>query len=202
MSDSLWPHGLQHARPPCPSPTPTACSNLCPLSRWCRPTIWTSVIPFSYLQSFPSSGSFPMSQFFPSVGQNTVVSASASVLPVFRTDFLYDWLAWSLFSPRDFQDSSPTPQFRSISSLVFSFSYSPTLTSVHDYWKTMALTRRTFVGKPTWVLILLEFDWFRLRINGKYFTHPQLVKMFYTIYLIFFFKERIGKLYSSQIWGC
>ena len=62
VSDSLWPHGLQYARPPCPSPSPGACSNLCPLSRWCHPTISSSVVPFSsHLQSFPESGSFQMS---------------------------------------------------------------------------------------------------------------------------------------------
>ena len=83
VSDSLWPHGLQHARLPCPSPTPKACSNSCPSSRWCHPTISSSVIPFSCLQSFPASGSFPMSQFFASDGQSVGVSASASVLYVF-----------------------------------------------------------------------------------------------------------------------
>ena len=82
-SDSLWPHGLQHTRPPCPSPTPGACSNPCPLSQWCHPTISSSVVPFSScLQSFPASLSFPMSQFFTSGGQSIGVSASASVRPV------------------------------------------------------------------------------------------------------------------------
>ena len=83
MSNSLWPHGLQHARLPCPSLTPGACSNLCPSSLWCHPTISSSVVPFSScLQSFPASGSFPMSQFFVSGGQSIGVSASASVLPM------------------------------------------------------------------------------------------------------------------------
>ena len=78
---SLWPHGLQHARLPCPSLSSGACSNLCPLSRWCHPTISSSVIPFSScLQSFPASGSFPMSQFFESGGQSMGASASTSVL--------------------------------------------------------------------------------------------------------------------------
>ena len=81
-SDSLWPHGLQHARPPCPSPTPRACSNSCLSSQWCYPTISSSVVSFSCLQSFPASGSFPMSQFFTSGGQSIGVSASASVLPM------------------------------------------------------------------------------------------------------------------------
>ena len=82
VSDSLWPHGLQDARPPCPSPTPGVYSNSCPLSQWCHPTISSSVVPFSSLQSFPASGSFPMSQFFTSGGQSIGVSASVSVLPV------------------------------------------------------------------------------------------------------------------------
>ena len=90
VSDSLWPHGLQHSRIPCPSPTPQACSIPCPSSQWCHPTISSSVIPFSsQLQSFPASGSFPVSQFFALGGQSIGVSASASVLPwIFRTDFL------------------------------------------------------------------------------------------------------------------
>ena len=83
MSNSLWPHGLQHARPPCPSPTPGVYSNSCALSLWCHPTISSSFVPFSScLQSFPASGSFQVSQFFASGGQSTGVSASASVLPM------------------------------------------------------------------------------------------------------------------------
>ena len=82
MSDSLWPHGLQHARPPCPSPTPGVYSNSCPLSWWCHSTISSSVVPvWSHLQSFPASGSFQMSLFFSSSGQSIRVSASALVLP-------------------------------------------------------------------------------------------------------------------------
>ena len=90
ISDSLRPHGLQHARPPCPLLTPGAYSNSCPLSWWCHPTISSSVIPFSsHLQSFPASGSFPMSQFFASGGKSIGVSASASVLPT----NIQDWFA-------------------------------------------------------------------------------------------------------------
>ena len=82
MSDSLWPKGLQHTRPPCPSPTPRDYSNSCPLSRWCYPTISSSVIPFSSCpQSLPASESFPMNQLFSCGGQNTRVSALASFLP-------------------------------------------------------------------------------------------------------------------------
>ena len=95
-SDSLWPHGLQHARAPCPSPTPRVYSNSCPLSRWCHTTISSSAIPFSTcLQSFPASGSFPMSQFFASGGQSIGVSASASVLPMNIQDwFPLGWTGW------------------------------------------------------------------------------------------------------------
>ena len=96
MSDSLRPHGLQHTRLPCPSPTPRACSNSCPWSQWCHPTISSSVIPFSCcLQSFPASGSFQMSQVFASGGQSIEVSASASVLPVNIQDWSpSEWTGW------------------------------------------------------------------------------------------------------------
>ena len=104
MSESLWPHGLQHARLPCPSPTPGACSNSCPLSRWCHPSISSSVIPFfSCLQSFPASGSFAMSQFFTSGGQSIGVSASASVLPMNIQDwFPLGWTGWISLQSKEF----------------------------------------------------------------------------------------------------
>ena len=92
MSDSLQPHGLQDTRLPCPSPTPGVCSNLCPLNHWCHPTMSSSVIPFSQLQSFPASGSFPMSKLFASGGQSIEVSASASVLLV----NIQDWFPFGL----------------------------------------------------------------------------------------------------------
>ena len=93
MSDCLWPHGLQHARFPCPSPSPRAYSNSCPSSQWCHPTISSSVIPFSScLQSFSASGSFPMNQFFPSGCQSIGVSASTSVLPM----NIQDWFPLGL----------------------------------------------------------------------------------------------------------
>ena len=93
---TLQPHGLQQARPPCPSPTPGAYSLSCPSSWWCHPTISSSVVPFSsHLQSFPASGSFPMSQFFASGGQNFGVSASASVLPMnIQCWFPLGWTDW------------------------------------------------------------------------------------------------------------
>ena len=89
MSDPLWPHELQHSRPPCPSPTPGVFPNSCPLSSWCHPTISSSVIPFSSsLQSFSTSGSFQMNQLFASVGQNIGVSASTSVLSMNTQDWM------------------------------------------------------------------------------------------------------------------
>jgi len=93
MSDSVWPHWLQYTRLPCPSPTPGACSNSCSSSRWCHPTISSSVVPFSsHFQSFPALGSFLMSQFFPSGGQSIEVSASTSVLPM----NIQDWFPLGL----------------------------------------------------------------------------------------------------------
>ena len=95
MSDSLWPHRLQHTGLPFPPPSPGACSSSCPSSWWCHPTISSSLVPFSCLQSFPASGSFPVSQFFTSGGQNIGVSASASVLPMNIQDWsLLGWTGW------------------------------------------------------------------------------------------------------------
>ena len=96
MSDSLRPHEPQHARPPCPSPTAGVYPNACPLSRWCHPTISSSVIPLSSCpQSFPASGSFQMSQLFTSGGQNIAVPASTSVLPVNTQDWSpLEWICW------------------------------------------------------------------------------------------------------------
>ena len=96
MSNSLQPHELQHARPPCPSPTPRVHPNPCPLSRWYHPTISSSVVPFSSCpQSFPASGSFPMSQLFASGGQSIGVSASTSVLPMNTQDWSpLEWTGW------------------------------------------------------------------------------------------------------------
>ena len=139
MSDSLQPHGLQHARLPCPSVSPRLCSTLCPLSRYCHPTISSSVSLFSYcLQSLPASGFFPMSWLFTSGSQSIGTSASASVLPMIIQGCFplgLSALISLLSSPRDSQESSPAPQFKSINSSAISFLCSPTLTSIRDYWK-------------------------------------------------------------------
>ena len=135
--DSLWPHGLQHTRPPCPSPTPRVYTNSCPLGQWCHPTISSSVIPFfSRLQSFPASGSFPMSQFFASGGQRIGVSALTSDLPMNIQDwFPLGWTGWISLQSKGLSGSSPTPQFKSVNSSALSFLFCPTLISIHDYWK-------------------------------------------------------------------
>ena len=130
LSDSLWPPWMQHARLPCPSPSHGVSSNSCPLSQWCHPTTSSSVVPFSSCpQSFPASGSFPVSRLFVSGGQSIGATASASVLP------MNVGLVGSLCSPRDSQESSPTPQFKSINSSGLSFLYGPTLISIYDYWE-------------------------------------------------------------------
>ena len=141
VSDSLWPHGLQHTRVSCPSPTPRACSNSCPLSRWCPPTISSSVVPFSSCpQSSPVSGSFPVSQLFTSSGHRIGASASASVFPMNTQDWSpLGWTGWISLQSRDSQESSPTPQFKHINSSVINLLYSPTLTSIHDHRKNHSL---------------------------------------------------------------
>ena len=136
VSSSLRPHEPQHARPPCPSPTPRVHSNSYLLSRWCHPTISSSVLLFSScLQSFPVSIFFQRRKFFISGGQHIGVSPSASVLPMNTQDwFPLEWTDWIPCSPRDSQESSPTPQYKSINSSVLSFLYNPTLTSIQDNW--------------------------------------------------------------------
>ena len=143
------PDGLQHARPPCPLPTPGVYSNSCPFSRWCHPTISSSVIPFSScLQSFPASGSFQMSQFFTSGGQSIGVSALASVLPMNTQDWSpLGWTGWislqskGLKSLLQHHSSKASILWHSVFFIVqLSHSYMTTK-------KAIALTRRTFVGK-------------------------------------------------------
>ena len=145
VSNSLWSHGLQHARPPCPSPTPRVYSNSCPLSQWCHPTISYSVIPFSScLQSFPASRSFQMSQFFPSGGQSIGVSASASVLPMNIQDWFH--LGWTgcislqskelsrVFSNTKSINSKKKQKTKASILWCWAF-FTVQLTSIHDYWK-------------------------------------------------------------------
>ena len=144
LCPTLWSHGLQHARLPCPSPTAGAYSKACPLSQWCQPTILSSVVPFSScLQSFPASGFFPVSWFFTSGGQSTGASPSASVLPM----NMQGWIPLRLtglisLQSKRLSESSPAPQFESINFLALSLLYGPTLTT-----KTTALTIHIFGDK-------------------------------------------------------
>ena len=133
-----WIAARQASRP---SPTPRVHSDSRPSSQWCHPNISSSVVPFSSCpQSLPASESFPMSQLFAWGGQSTGVSALASFLPNNpRADLLQNGLVGSPCIPRDSQESSPTPQFKSINSSVLSFLHSPTLTSIHDHWKNHSL---------------------------------------------------------------
>ena len=136
LSDSLWAHGLHHARLPCPSTAPRAYSNSCPLSQWCHPTISSSVIPFSScLQSFPASGSFPMSQFFASDGQIIGVSTSELVLPM----NVQDWFPFRWTGFISLQSKGLARVFYNTTVLKHQFFdahiYSPTLTSIHDNWE-------------------------------------------------------------------
>ena len=135
MSNSSWPHGLQHARPPCSSLPTGVSSNSCPLSQWRHPAISSSVIHFpSCLQSFPASGFFSMSQLFISSVQ--IIGASASVLPMTIQGWFHLGLtSLNSFQPRDSQESSPAPWFKRINSSAFKLLYVTTLTSVLDYWK-------------------------------------------------------------------
>ena len=136
MSNSLRPHGLQDARLPCPSPTPRACSDSCPSSQWCHPTVSSSVISFSScLQSFQASGSFQISQFFASGGQRIGVSASASVLPM----NIQDWFPLGLTGLISLQFKGLSKVFSNTTVQMHQFFgaqlYGLTLTSIHD-WKS------------------------------------------------------------------
>ena len=134
VSNSLW---SQHARPRCPLLTPGVNPNSCPLSPWCHLTISSSVVPFSScLQSFPTTGSFQISSSSHQLAKILEFQLQhQSFQWTSRTDLLYDGLVGSSCSPRDSQETSPTPQFKSINSSVLSFLYSPPLTSIHKYWK-------------------------------------------------------------------
>ena len=141
VSNPLWPHELQHARPPCPSPIPGVHLNSCPLSRWCHLTISSSVIPFSSCpQSFPTSGSFQMSQLFTSGGQSIGVSASTSVFPMNTQDWSpLGWADWIPLPSKGLSGVFSNTTVQKHHSSVLSFLYSPTLTSIHDYWKEHSL---------------------------------------------------------------
>ena len=140
VSNSLRPHEPQHARPPCPSPTPGVHPNPCPLSQWYHPTISSSVIPFSSCpQSSPVSESFQMSQLFASGGQSIGVSASTSVLPMNTQD--WSPLGWTCWISLQSKGLSSLLQHHSSKASILQHSafFSPTLTSIHHYWKNHSL---------------------------------------------------------------
>ena len=153
MSNSLWPHRRQHTRLPCPSPSPRACSNSCPLSWWCHPTMSSSVMRLSSsLQSLSALGSFPMSQFFQLGGQSIRASASASVLPMNIQDQFLLWLTGlisllSKWRSRVFKISSKASILWTSAFFMVEFSHLCMTTG-----KTIALSRQTFVSKVTSLL--------------------------------------------------
>ena len=153
MSDSLWPHGLKHTKLPWSSLSPGACSNSCPLNQWCHPTISSSVVPFpSYLQSFPASGSFPMSPLFPSGGQS--IGTSASVLPTQYSELISFRIDW--FDLLAFQGTLKSLlQHHSLKASILWHSAFLMFQLSHSYMttgKTIALTRWTFVGKKCFMV--------------------------------------------------
>ena len=141
VSDSLWPHESQHARPLCPSPTPRVHSNLCPSSQWCHPAISSSVIPFSSCpQSLPASGSFPMSQFFTWGGKSIGVSALASVLPMNTQVWSpLGWTGWISLQSKGLSRVFSNTTVKSINSVTLSLLYGSTRTSIYDHWKNHSL---------------------------------------------------------------
>ena len=141
VSNSLRPHESQHTRPPCPSPTPGVHWDSCPSSQWCHTAISSSVVPFSSCpQSLPASESFPMTQLFTWGGQSIGFSALASFLPKkSQGSSLQNGLVGFPCSPRDSQEPSPTPKFKSINSSALSLLHSPTLTSIHDHRENHSL---------------------------------------------------------------
>ena len=146
MSDYWWPQGMPgtsvlHYHPEFAQIHVTESLMLSNHHIFCHPLLF---LP----SNFPALGSFPMSQLFASGGQHQ------SLQWIFRTDFLLDWLVWSPCSPRDSEESSPIPEFKSINSLVLSFLYGPTLTSIYDYWKNCSLTIRILVSKVMSLLII------------------------------------------------
>ena len=159
MSESLWPHGLQHTRRPCTSPTHGACSNSRPSSWWYHPTISSSVVPFSScLQSFPASGSFPMSRFFTSGDQSIGVQLQCQSFQwIFTTDFLKDWLLDLLAGQGTLKN---VLQHHSLKASILRCSAFFTVHLTHPHMttgKTIALTRWTFVDKVMSLLFNMLF---------------------------------------------
>ena len=149
LCPTLLLHGLQHNRPPNPSPIPGVYSNSCPLGRWCHPTILSSVVPFSSsIRVFSNESALPIR--WPSIR----VSASTSVLQMNIQDWYLGWTGWISLQSKGLSRAFTNTTVQSINSSPISFLYSPTLTSIHDYWKNCSLDYTTFVGK----IMLLLFN--------------------------------------------
>ena len=166
VSDSLWPHELQHTRPPCPSRTPGVYPNSCPSSQWCHPTISSSLIPFpSCLQSFPASGSFLLSHIFASGGQSIGVSASTAVLPMNIQDWSpLEWTSWISLKSKGL---SSLLQHHSSKASILQRSAFFIVQLSHPYvtaGKTIALTRWTFIRKVMSLLFNTLSSWSLLDI--------------------------------------
>ena len=189
---TLQPHELQHARLPCPSLSPKVCSNSCPLTWWCHPTISSSVTLFFCLRSFPASGYFPVSWLFTTGDQSIEASTSASVLPM----NIQGWCPVGLTGLISMQseglkvESSSAPQFESISSSVLSLPHGPTLTSVHDYWKNHSshyISRLKYkFDNSTPVLKNLQGLPFSYQVKVNPQDHPSSVRCLISSLLWFF----------------
>ena len=163
VSVPLRPHEPQHIRPSCPSPAPGVHPNPCPLSRWCHPTISSSVIPFSCPQSFRASGSFQMSQLFASGGQSTGVWASTSVLPMNTQDWsMLGWTGWISLESKGLSRvfSNTTVQKHQFFSAQLSLH-----PYMFYYWKTIALTRWTFANKVMSLFLICCLGWYNVVWN-------------------------------------
>ena len=184
MSDSLWPHELQHARPPCPSPSPIACSNSCPLSWWCHPTILSSVVPFSScLQSFPVS-----------TGQSIGASVSASVLPM----SIQDWFPLELTGLITLLSHELSGVFSTTASILWHSAFFMVQLS-HPYMipgKTIALTRWTFVSK---VMSLLFNMLFRLVIAFLLRSKHLLISWLQSLFAVIWDPRKIQSVTASIV---
>ena len=168
VSDSLWPHEPQHARPPCPSPTPRVRSDSRPSNRWCHPAISSSVVPFSFCPQFlPASGSFPISQLFAWGGKSIGVSASTLVLPMNTQDLSpLEWTGWISLQVQGTLKS--LLQHHSSKASILKCSAFFTVQLSHPYMttgKTIALTRWTFVGKVMSLLFNMLFHCYNSSLN-------------------------------------
>ena len=195
MSDSSRPHGLQHSRPSCPSPTARLYSNTCPLSWGCHPNIPSSVVPFSScLQSFPASGSLQMSQLFISGSQSIGVSASTSVLTMNTQGwFPLGWTGWISLQSKGLSRVFSNTTVQNINSSVLSFLYSPTLTAIHDYWLPLiAFILQNMKSSFTNSLGCSRVFFF-LTLENKYRGFTLLLATKYHPWMTFLFRGIISK---------